>query len=116
MPDKEAVISGKPGSNSRYMVKSLVHAARVLDSFESPGDVLRLRDVVAHTGFNKGMCFRLLFTLHECGFLDKVGENHYRLASEIRRRRLYRIGYAAQGQHSSFDREVRDSLTRAVGA
>jgi hypothetical protein len=43
----------------------------------------------------KGMCFRLLYTLHQCGFLDKVGENHYRLASEVRRRRLYRIGYAS---------------------
>ena len=73
-----------------------------------------LRDVVARTGFNKGMCFRLLYTLHQCGFLDKVGENHYRLASEVRRRRLYRIGYAAQGQDTSFDREVRLGLVRAA--
>jgi len=34
------------------------------------------------------------------------GENHYRLASEVRRRRLYRIGYAAQGRHL-IRREVR---------
>jgi ribose transport system substrate-binding protein len=96
------------------MVKSLVHASRVLESFQSAGDVLRLRDVVARTGFNKGMCFRLLYTLHQCGFLDKVGENHYRLTSEVRRRRLYRIGYAAQGQDASFDREVRLGLVRAA--
>ena len=73
-----------------------------------------MRDVVARTGFNKGMCFRLLYTLHQCGFLDKVDENHYRLASEVRRRRLYRIGYAAQGQDTSFDREVRLGLERAA--
>jgi len=96
------------------MVKSLVHASRVLEAFQSAGDVLRLRDVVTRTGFNKGMCFRLLYTLHQCGFLDKVGENHYRLASEMRRRRLYRIGYAAQGQDASFDREVRTGLVRAA--
>jgi ribose transport system substrate-binding protein len=96
------------------MVKSLVHASQVLEAFQSAGEVLRLRDVVSRTGFNKGMCFRLLYTLHQCGFLDKVGENHYRLASEVRRRRLYRIGYAAQGQDSSFDREVRLSLERAA--
>jgi ribose transport system substrate-binding protein len=95
-------------------VKSLVHASRVLEAFQSAGDVLRLRDVVARTGFNKGMCFRLLYTLHQCGFLDKVGENHYKLASEVRRRRLYRIGYAAQGQDTSFDREVRTSLMQAA--
>jgi len=101
-------------NHSRYMVKSLVHASRVLEAFQSAGDVLRLRDVVTRTGFNKGMCFRLLYTLHQCGFLDKVGENHYRLASEMRRRRLYRIGYAAQGQDASFDKEVRTGLVRAA--
>jgi ribose transport system substrate-binding protein len=95
-------------------VKSLVHASQVLGAFQGPGDVLRLRDVVTRTGFNKGMCFRLLYTLHQCGFLDKVGENHYRLATELRPRRLYRIGYAAQGQDNSFDREVRAGLERAA--
>jgi len=104
----------KTSNHARYTVKSLVHASRVLEAFQSAGDVLRLRDVVARTGFNKGMCFRLLYTLHQCGFLDKVGENHYRLASEVRRRRLFRIGYAAQGQDTSFDREVRLSLARAA--
>jgi ribose transport system substrate-binding protein len=97
------------------MVKSLVHASHVLEAFQSAGDVLRLKDVVARTGYNKGMCFRLLYTLHHCGFLDKVGENHYRVTSEVRRRRLYSIGYAAPGQDSSFDREVRNSLLRAAG-
>jgi ribose transport system substrate-binding protein len=95
-------------------VKSLVHASRVLEAFQTAGDVLRLRDVVTRTGFNKGMCFRLLYTLHQCGFLDKVGENHYRLASEVRRRRLYRIGYAAQGQDTSFDKDVRSGLVHAA--
>jgi ribose transport system substrate-binding protein len=104
----------KTSNHGRYMVKSLVHASRILEAFQSAGDVLRLRDVVVRTGFNKGMCFRLLYTLHQCGFLDKVGENHYRLTSEVRRRRLYRIGYAAQGQDASFDREVRISLARAA--
>jgi ribose transport system substrate-binding protein len=104
----------KTSNHSRYLVKSIVHASRVLEAFQAPGDVLRLRDVVLRTGFNKGMCFRLLYTLHQCGFLEKIGENHYRMATEIRRRRLYRIGYAAQGQDTSFDREVRASLTRAA--
>ena len=97
----------KTSNHSRYVVKSISTLA-VLESFQVPGDVLRLREVVIRTGYNKGMCFRLLYTLHQCGFLDSVGENSYRLTSEVLRRRLYRIGYAAQGQESSFDREVRD--------
>ena len=104
----------KASGNSRYVVKSVVHASRVLEAFNSSGDVLRLRDIVIRTGFSKGMCFRLLYTLHHCGFIDKVGENEYRLASEVHRRRLYRIGYAEQGQDTSFDREVRLGLARAA--
>lgn len=103
----------KSSNHSRYLVKSLVHAAQVLAAFQSPTEVLRLRDVVVRTGFNKGMCFRLLYTLHQCGFVEKVGENHYRL-TEVRRHRRFRIGYAAQGQDSSFPREVHTSLVRAA--
>ncbi|HEY1337594.1 MAG TPA: substrate-binding domain-containing protein [Bryobacteraceae bacterium] len=101
-------------NHSRYIVKSLVHASEVLAAFRSEGEVLRLRDVVARTGFHKGMCFRLLYTLHTCGFLEKVGENQYRAISELRPNRRFRIGYAAQGQDSSFPREVGASLVRAA--
>jgi len=97
-----------------YLVRSLLHAAAVLDAFQAPGEVLRLRDVVQRTAFGKGMCFRLLHTLHHCGFVEKVDERHYRLTAEIRRRKKYRIGYAAQGQDNSFNREVQSSLLRAA--
>jgi ribose transport system substrate-binding protein len=106
----------KASDHSRYIVKSLVHASQVLASFHSPGEVLRLRDVVSRTGFNKGMCFRLLYTLHQCGFIEKVGENNYRLTVELHRRRKYRIGYASEGQDSSFPREVQAGLVRAAEA
>ena len=43
-------------NHNRYMAKSPVHASQVLEAFQSAGDVLRLRDVVSRTGFNKGMC------------------------------------------------------------
>ena len=98
----------------RYIVKSLVHASEILGAFESAGDVLRLRDVIERTGFSKGMCFRLLYTLHQCGFIEKVDELRYRMTAEIRRRKRFRIGYAAQGQNSSFAREVHASLLAAA--
>jgi len=43
-----------------------------------------------------------------------VDELRYRMTAEIRRRKRYRIGYAAQGQNSSFAREVHDSLLAAA--
>jgi ribose transport system substrate-binding protein len=98
----------------RYLVQSLLHASEVLAAFESAGDVLRLRDIIQRTGFSKGMCFRLLHTLHHCGFVEKVDELRYRMTAEIRRRKRYRLGYAAQGQNSSFAHEVHASLLAAA--
>jgi ribose transport system substrate-binding protein len=66
------------------------------------------------TGFAKGMCFRLLYTLRHCGFIERVENNRYRLTADIRRRRTYRVGYAAQGQDSSFARDVHDGLVSAA--
>jgi ribose transport system substrate-binding protein len=100
--------------SDRYLVKSLVHAAAILQAFQSPGEVLRLRDVVERTGFGKGMCFRLLHTLHHCGFVEKIDERNYRLMAVIRPRKRFRIGYASQGQDSSFPREVHTGLLRAA--
>jgi ribose transport system substrate-binding protein len=98
-----------------YLVKSLVHATEILRAFQSPGETLRLRDVMDRTRFTKGMCFRLLYTLHYCGLVEKVDTHRYRLTAEIRRRKRYRIGYAAQGQQdSSFPREVHEGLLRAA--
>ena len=100
-------------SSDPYIVKSLVHAAKILEAFDPPGDVLRLRDIVERTGYGKGMCFRLLHTLHKCGFIEKIDERHYRLVVEIRPHKRFRIGYASQGQDSSFPREVHAGLVRA---
>jgi ribose transport system substrate-binding protein len=99
-----------------YIIRSVVHAAQVLGAFQSAGEVLRLRDVVQRTGFGKGACFRLLHTLHHCGLVEKVDASGYRLISEIKRRKRYRLGYAAQGQDSSFAGEVHASLQRAAEA
>ena len=52
--------------------ESVVHASQILSAFQSSGEALRLRDVVQRTGLGKGMCFRLLHTLHHFGLLEKV--------------------------------------------
>lgn len=104
----------KVSNHSRYTVKSLVHASQVLAAFQNPGEVLALHEVVARTGYNKGMCFRLLYTLHVCGFLEKVGGAQYRLSTERLPQRRYRIGYAAVGDGSSFPGEVYAGLAAAA--
>jgi ribose transport system substrate-binding protein len=59
------------------------------------------------------MCFRLLYTLHECGLLEKVGENQYRISFPLTGHRRFRIGYGDQDRSSSFSRQVFDGLARA---
>lgn len=101
-------------NHSRYVVKSVMHATEILAAFRSEGEILRLRDVVARTGYNKVLCFRLLYTLHICGFVEKVGANQYRSVSILRPRRRYRLGYAAQGHDTSFQRELVTGLAAAA--
>ena len=47
-------------STARYLVKSVIHAAEVMGAFRADGEVLRLKDVVERTGYQKALCFRLL--------------------------------------------------------
>ena len=83
--DADSIPVKRPARHDSYLVKSLVHASEILLAFHHPGEGLRLRDVMHRTGFGKGMCFRLLYTLRHCGFLEKVENNRYRLTAETRR-------------------------------
>ncbi len=107
------MLSESPDPKNRYIVKSVVHASAILGSFRSPGEVLRLRDIVSRSGLRKGMCFRLLYTMHECGLVEKVGENQYRVSFPLPRQHRFRIGYAGQDRSASFSRLVLDGLVRA---
>jgi ribose transport system substrate-binding protein len=104
----------KTAARPSYVIQAVVHASEVLRAFRSRGEALRLRDIVERTGFNKGLCFRLLHTLRHCGLVEKVDETRYRLTSEMHRRKRYRIGYAALGHDSSFQRAVQESLVWAA--
>lgn len=105
--------TGPPANRDGYLIKSLVHAADILRAFQRPGEALSLRDVMDRTGHGKGMCFRLLYTLRHLGFVEKV-DLRYQLAIEVPRRKRFRIGYAAQGQDSSFATEVHQGLMAAA--
>ena len=96
---------GKSPVQNPYLVRSVIHASKVVAAFRSAGEVLRLRDVVVRTRLGKATCFRLLYTLHECGFIEKLGNNQYRCLVPSRHERRYRIGYA-NPRNSSFSREV----------
>jgi ribose transport system substrate-binding protein len=104
------------GARDPYLVKSVVHASRLLSAFRSSGEALPLREVASRSGLPKSMAFRILYTLERCGMVDKVGENLYRSSLRPFRQKLYRLGYAAQGTDYQFSKEVSTSLERAAAA
>jgi ribose transport system substrate-binding protein len=103
-------------SRDPYLVRSVVHASRILAAFRSSGEALPLRDVAARSALPKTMVFRLLYTLERCGMVEKVGENLYRSSLRPLKQRLYRLGYAAQGTDYQFSKEVSAGLQRAAAA
>jgi ribose transport system substrate-binding protein len=108
---------GKPaGSRDRYLVKSVVHASRLLSAFRTSGEALPLREIAGRSGLPKSMSFRLLYTLERCGMVEKVGENLYRSCLRPFKQKLYRLGYAAQGTDYQFSKEVSAGLQRAAQA
>lgn len=99
-----------------YLVKSIVHASRVLTAFRVSGEGLPLREISSRSGLPKSMTFRLLYTLERCGMIEKVGENLYRTTLRPFKQKLYRIGYAAQGTDYTFSSEVSAGVERAAAA
>jgi ribose transport system substrate-binding protein len=99
---------------NHYVIQSVVNALGVLSAFRSHGESLRLKEIVERTGFNRCMCFRLLYTLHHCGFLEKVDASRYRLSAERPCDRRFRLGFSCRGQDSGFAQEVLASLFRVA--
>jgi ribose transport system substrate-binding protein len=99
-----------------YLVKSVVHASRLLSAFRASGEALPLREISSRSGLPKSMAFRLLYTLERCGMVEKVGENLYRSYLRPFRQKLYRLGYAAQGTDYQFSKEIATGLQRASQA
>jgi len=99
-----------------YLVKSVLHASRLLSAFKASGEALPLREVSSRSGLPKSMTFRLLYTLERCGMIEKVGENLYRSYLRPFKQKLYRLGYAAQGTDYQFSKEISTGLQRAAQA
>jgi ribose transport system substrate-binding protein len=110
--------AAQPQSAGRdpYLVKSVVHSARLLSAFQSTGEALPLRQIAVRSGLPKTMAFRLIYTLEKCGLVEKIGDNLYRSCIRPIRQKLFKLGYAAQGTDYQFSKEVSTGLERAAAA
>ena len=97
-------------TDNPYVVQSVVNALGVLSAFRSQGESLRLKEIVERTGFNRCMCFRLLYTLQHCGLLERAEANRYRLSGERPGAHGFRIGISHCAPDSPFAQEVLASV------
>ena len=97
-----------------YLIKSVVHAARLLASFESAGEILNPRVIAVRTGLSRGIVHRLLYTLEGEHVIEKLENNQYRLLYHRSGNRHWKIGYGAPGIDSLFTQTVAETLRVAV--
>ena len=93
-----------------YRIDAVLRACDVLAAFRRDDELLQLKDVVARTGISNATAFRIVRTLQERGFVEKVGARHYRSKVHFARRGRYRFGYASQGEDSTFSQEWSESI------
>jgi ribose transport system substrate-binding protein len=97
-----------------YLIKSVAHAARLLATFEAPGEILSPRELVARTGLSRGIVHRLLYTLEGAHIIEKLENNQYRSLFSKSASKHWKIGYGAPGIDTLFTRTVGESLRVAV--
>jgi len=104
---------GPKKGETQYLVGAFVQACKLMRAFRKPGERLLLSDLAARTGLQKGTVFRLLYTLHEEGFLEKLPDNFYRLRVTLPRKTKLRLGYTGN-QKDPFTAVVTESLLSAA--
>jgi ribose transport system substrate-binding protein len=101
-------------TRDQYVNKSVLSAARLLKAFQAQGEKLRLTEIVERSGFTKAKAYRLLYTLEQCGFIEKSGDKRYRSTIQMRPARRFTIGFAWPGEDYLFSRDVNESVRRAA--
>src|SRR6266496_2767228 len=95
-------------------VEAVVRACALLQAFQSESELLRLRDLVSRTGLSKATAFRILDTLVQRGFVERIGDRQYRSAVKMTHQQRYRLGYAAQSTEFAFSRDVTGGIIQAA--
>ncbi|MDR5729290.1 MAG: substrate-binding domain-containing protein [Terriglobia bacterium] len=98
---------------SPYKLETVSRACALLRELNDEGRALTLSEIVERTGMERTICFRLLRTLEDEGFLRRAERRKYASNLRIVTGKRFRIGYAAQG-HDSFCAAVGHGLRRAA--
>jgi len=100
-------------TSGRYRLGTLEKGLTVLELLERSGHPLRIQEIVSETGFERGGVFRILCTLEDCGYIERLHDKRYR--ANFRRRRP-RLGYSAPLSGTPFRRDVTSGIEKAAAA
>ena len=106
----------KPGTLARkpnYKLETVSRACTLLRELDDERQALTLSEIVERTGIERTICFRLLRTLEDEGFLRRAERHKYASNLRILGGKRFRIGYASQG-HDSFSSAVGQGLRWAA--
>ncbi|HEY1950701.1 MAG TPA: substrate-binding domain-containing protein [Bryobacteraceae bacterium] len=101
-------------ATNNYLCQAISRACDVIDTFQTPGEHLRLTDIAGRTNLSASTVFRILYTLEQRGLVLRVGERQYQLNIRPPKRRKHHIGFAGQSQEFAFSRAVAEGLTEAA--
>jgi ribose transport system substrate-binding protein len=95
-----AMPSSKDPAGSPYTLESVSRACNILRVFDDDRKTFSLIEVAGHTGLERTVCFRLLRTLEEQGFLRRSDRGKYASNVRILNGKRFRVGYASQTNDS----------------
>jgi len=98
-------------SNRQYRSGTLEKGLDVLEALERSPEPLRIHDVVSATQLDRAAVFRLLCTLEDRGYIERLDDKRYR--SKLRKR-MPRVVYIAPLSGNSFRDEVTAGIQRAA--
>jgi len=96
-----------------YKLETVSRACALLRELNDERQALTLSEIVERTGLERTICFRLLRTLEDEGFLRKAERHKYASNFRILGGKRFRIGYASEG-HDSFSISVGQGLRWAA--
>jgi IclR family acetate operon transcriptional repressor len=68
---------------ARNYIELIEKAVRVIEFLARPGGARSLKEIAAATGLVKSSAFRILYTLHELGYVDRDRGGYYRLSLKV---------------------------------
>ena len=104
----------RPLGRDPYILETVGRACDLLLAFGNKDEALRMKDIIARTGLNRTIAFRLLHTLENRGLLRSAGNHQYKSNVKVVGRKRFRIGYAAQSEDSPFSAAVTNGLRAAA--